>query len=229
MGCACRQNRGINQNSSSKELIISEVLEGNPDLLKKVFNVSTPDNTKNSGITAESYKENITLEPVVAVNTVENTTKSTVITNTTAASPASRVTDGKPNIPEVITEALENDLKSCYLCAKKHLVRAQIFFEEYHTGYPDHIKNLVQSLRVAEVQVRGAFLRWQKVMGHLDMAANELLGNDINSPTMSKEHIILANKIRDARIRLSDNPLASINFDELITRVHLLQYKELDK
>lgn len=221
MGCACRQKQGTStETHSSAELVVQEVIAGSPELLKKVFNVSLPDNTVNSGITQDSYKTDIALEPIVPVAESKSPT----------VKAASRTTNTvKPKLPEVVTEAIENDLKSCYLCAKKHLVRAQIFFEEYHTGYPDHIKNLVQSLRVAEVQVRGAFLRWQKIMGHLDMAANELLGNDINSATMNKEHIILANKIRDARIRLSDNPMASINFDELITKVHLLQYEELEK
>lgn len=206
MGCACKQKR---------DALTSSV---------------TTNSTDGSGITIDSYKTNIELEPVAPISAPirksEQQTTVTLVAATTRNMPAQGTMNSK--LPEVVTEAIENDLKSCYLCAKKHLVRAQIFFEEYHTGYPDHIKNLVQSLRVAEAQVRGAFLRWQKVMGHLDMAANELLGNDINSPNMSKEHIILANKIRDVRLRLSDNPLISINFDELITKVHLLQYKELE-
>ena len=220
MGCACQQKR---QQAAA---------EASSKALGAVMRFTDTQETTAPAVMA--YDKDIALEPVLVP---EDQVKSVVaaavknngnVAQTSNVDPVKELRQSKASL-EVVKEALENNLTSCYLCAKKHLVRAQIFFEEYHTGYPDHIKNLVQSLRVAEVQVRGAFLRWQKVMGHLDMAANELLGNDINAVTMNKEHIILANKIRDARIRLSDNPLASINFDDLITKVHLLQYRELEK
>ena len=54
---------------------------------------------------------------------------------------ASTTSEGVEEV--AIAEAADVDLKQCYLCARKHLSRAQIFFEEYHTGYPNHIKNLI--------------------------------------------------------------------------------------
>lgn len=123
---------------------------------------------------------------------------------------------------DAVAEALANDLPQCYECAKKHLSRAQIFFEEYHTGYPQHIKNLMCSLRVAEEEVRRAYLDWCKILAHLDMAANELLGNDINGKRLKKDHVDLAAKIREVRLKLGSDPLYVPDFDSLLVSVQLL-------
>lgn len=114
------------------------------------------------------------------------------------------------------------DLAQCYLCAKKHIVAAKTLFREYHTGYSDHLKNLIDSLRVAEDKVREAFIKWQDIMGELNMAEAELLGG--SDEYMDPEHIKVANLIRDERIRLSDDTLYKPVFDELLVRVQLLQY-----
>lgn len=124
----------------------------------------------------------------------------------------------------VVKEALEVDLTSCYECAKKHISRAQILFEEYHTGYPDHIKNLMNSMRVAESEINKAFQLWQKVQAHLDMASAEFLGNDTTAETMQRAHIQLANDIRDVRLKLAQNPLYIPKFDALLTRVQQFEY-----
>ena len=123
---------------------------------------------------------------------------------------------------DAVTEALAHDLPQCYECAKKHLSRAQIFFEEYHTGYPQHIKNLMCSLRVAEDEVRQAYLDWCKILAHLDMAANELLGKDVNGLKLKKQHIDLAAKIREVRLNLGSDPLYVPDFDSLLVSVQLL-------
>ena len=125
-----------------------------------------------------------------------------------------------------ITEAAANDLPQCYECAKKHLSRAQIFFEEYHTGYPQHIKNLMCSLRVAEEEVRRAYLNWCRILAHLDMAANELLGNDVNGLRLRKRHIDLACKIREVRLNLSADPLYIPDFDTLLTSTQALMFTD---
>ena len=111
------------------------------------------------------------------------------------------------------------DLERCYLCAKKHIVAAKILFQEYHTGYSNHIKNLINSLRVSEEEVRDAFLKWQRIMGELNMGEAELLGNS----EIDEEHIKLANRIRDERIKLSDDTLYVPNFDDLLVAVQLLE------
>lgn len=132
-----------------------------------------------------------------------------------------------PPVP-VVLDALEIDLVQCYLCAKKHIMRAAIFFEEYHTGYSDRAKRLIESLKVSEDEVKSAFKLWQRIMGELNMAEGELLGNDANSNTMDAKHVALANKIRDERLKLSDNPLYVPDFDELAFEVHVLQFTALE-
>lgn len=156
--------------------------------------------------------DDITVEPITANKNVEN--KQITLTPAKHAG--------------VLQDAKEINLEQCYLCAKKHVSRARDFFEEYHTKYPDHIKNLIESVRVAEQDVMRAFLLWQRVMSQMNMGEGELLGNDLNRLTMRKEHIALANRIRDERIKLSDDPLYSPDFDTLLVEIHLLQHKVLD-
>lgn len=120
---------------------------------------------------------------------------------------------------DVVEYAKQLDLPRCYLCAKKHISAAKTLFREYHTGYPNHIKNLMNSLRISEELIRSAFIKWQDIMGELNMAEAELLGN----AGMDEPHIALANKIRDERIKLSDEPLYVPNFDDLLVAVHKLQ------
>ena len=125
-------------------------------------------------------------------------------------------------------EAFEIGLKQCYECAKKHLARAKEEFKEYHTGYPGHIKNLIQSTRVAEDSVRQAFLTWTEVQAQLDMSAGELLGSEANQLQMREEHISLANRIREERLKLNDNPLYVPEFDDLLVAIHQLEYQTLE-
>lgn len=116
------------------------------------------------------------------------------------------------------------NLARCYLCAKKHISAAKILFKEYHTGYSDHIKNLMESLRVAEDKVREAFILWQDIMGQLDMAEVELVG----MPDLDKidpDHVRVANLIRSERINLSDNVFYKPDFDSLLVEVQLLQLR----
>lgn len=123
-----------------------------------------------------------------------------------------------------IDNAVEADLPQCYECAKKHLSRAQIFFEEYHTGYPQHIKNLMCSLRVVETEINKAFRIWCKILAHLDMSANELLGRDVNGSQVKKEHLALACRIRESRLKLNADPLYIPDFESLLTAIQKLEY-----
>lgn len=124
-----------------------------------------------------------------------------------------------------VSEALEIDLPQCYLCAKKHIGRAQQFFEEYHTGYPDHIKQLVDSTFEAESEIYKAFQKWEKARSQMDMSAGELLGNSLGGSTMSADHVKLASRIREERLKLEQNPLYIPDFDKLKYEIHMLQQK----
>lgn len=132
----------------------------------------------------------------------------------------------KPQEPVVVAEAKEIGLKQCYECAKKHLSRAKEEFKEYHTGYPQHSKNLIQSMRVAEADVAQAFLKWNEIQAQLDMSAGELLGREVNVDKVRSEHIELANDIRTERLKFNDNPLYIPRFDELLVRIQVLEYSE---
>lgn len=124
-------------------------------------------------------------------------------------------------------EAVSINLKQCYECAKKHVSRAKEEFKEYHTGYPEHIKNLMMSMRVAEADIRGAFLKWCEVQAQLDMGAGELLGRDINGDTMKFSHVKVAKAIRKERLQLNTDPLYVPDFDELLVQIQLLEHSAL--
>lgn len=136
------------------------------------------------------------------------------------------VTEASPEI--TIAEARSIGLNQCYECAKKHLSRAKEEFREYHTGYSNHIKNLIQSVHAAEEEVRKAFLKWAEVQAQLDMSAGELLGRDANFNKLCREHIQLANSIRTERLKLSSNPLYIPDFDNLLVQIQVLEYSTLE-
>ena len=235
MACGCRKNQTVQQQTAPRVTVLGQAAGAG----------FIPDGgvTTAAGVSDDKFKTNIALEPVTVpaeqpVNMQTTSVKNVpqeVIEKTKQQMRARKAANQQQMQQQstiqspVIREALENNLKSCYLCAKKHLVRAEIFFEEYHTGYPDHIKNLIESLKVSELSVKKAFLLWQRVMGQLDMAANEFLGNDINGSTMNQQHIAIANEIRNERIRLSDNTLYVPNFDDLLVKVHTIEHEMLDK
>lgn len=122
--------------------------------------------------------------------------------------------------------AEEINLEQCYLCAKKHVGRAQIFFEEYHTGYDDRVKRLIESLQVSEGKVKEAFLLKEKIQAHLDMASGELLGNGSEGSYSDDSHVATANAIRDERLKLQDDPMYIPKFSELLESIHKLQYAD---
>lgn len=126
-----------------------------------------------------------------------------------------------------VSEALDIGLTQCYLCAKKHIGRAQQFFEEYHNGYPAHIKQLVDSLFDASSNIYEAFQLWEKTRSQMDMSAGELLGNSIGSKTMNREHVEIAAEIRGERLKLEQNPLYVPDFDKLKYKIHVLQHRAL--
>lgn len=126
-----------------------------------------------------------------------------------------------------VAESFDIGLSQCYLCAKKHIGRARQFFEEYHNGYPDHIKNLVDTLFEAESDIYGAFQLWQSVQDQMDMAAGELLGNNKGGRSLKQDHIDLAVMIRKERLKFDQNPLYVPNFEELKYKIHRLQHTVL--
>ena len=122
-----------------------------------------------------------------------------------------------------VSDAKEIGLTGCYLCAKKHLGRAQIFFEEYKMGYPERIKSLVDTFFDMESDVYKAFTLWQKVQNQMDMASGELIGSDFDGKELPEAHVKLAEEIRGERLKLEENPLYKPRFDILRAKVHLLQ------
>lgn len=128
-----------------------------------------------------------------------------------------------------VAESLDIDLEQCYLCAKKHLGRAQQFFEEFHTGYPTHVKNLVDSVFSAESEVYKAFQLWQKTQSQMDMSAGELLGNKLGSRQLKQDHVELAAAIRKERLKFDQNPLYIPDFDSLKYQIHRLQHTVLNE
>lgn len=207
MACGCRKN-----NNSNSEIAIEPILTSS----------SSPVSTDTEPETAARVVDDITVEPIVVpTSTVKPPPGPVAGDNTLPVNTSNKHVN-------TLQDAAEIGLEQCYLCAKKHVERAKDFFEEYHTKYPSHIKNLIESARVAEIDVRRAFLVWQRIMGQMNMGEGELLGKDLNALTMRKEHIDLANKIREERIKLSDDPLYSPDFDTLLVEIHLLQHKVLD-
>lgn len=206
MACSCKNKR---KNTISQEDITIEPVS------IEAISVGTSLENINTDSLNNTIKDDITLEPVVLQD----------ITNTVNTNKKQTATVADPSVE---AEAARVGLKQCYLCTKKHLAEAQILFTEYHTGYPDYIKNLIESVRVAETDIRKAFLTWQKIMAQMNMSEIELLGKDANVLSMKKEHVVLANKIREERLKLSDNPLYSPDFDKLLLDVHILQHRILE-
>jgi hypothetical protein len=142
------------------------------------------------------------------------------------SSPSNAKGSVAPREVSVEDAAKELALDQCYLCAKKHIGRAQSFFEEYHTGYDDRVKRLIESLRVAEGQIQEAFLLKERTQAQLDMAAGELLGGTPGGSVIDAEHVRVANLIRDERLNLQDDSLYVPNFDKMLIEVQKLQYSE---
>ena len=187
---------------------------------------------KSSSTTESANKmDEITIEPIEISSSSINTDSIFRAVSYSEENRKRILTNAADNVvsdASVIKEAELINLKQCYLCTKKHIARAQEFFIEYLTGYPTYIKNLVDSLRAAEVDVNRAFLLWQKTMAQMNMAEGELLGNDFNLVPEKEAHIELAKKIRQERLKLSDDVLYSPDFSMLLTEVHLLQHKVIE-
>ena len=206
MACGCK-----NKNKAKIE-----------DMTIESINVGVDTSTSNSS--DKNIEHDITLEPVI----LEHSTDDTEMRVMASVGQQRPLSVNRTNNTSVERDAEWLGLKQCYLCTKKHLAAAQILFGEYHTGYPDYIKTLIESTKVAESEVKKAFLLWQKIMAQLNMSENELLGKNANALKMREEHIALANKIRDARLMLSDDTLYSPDFDELLLDVHMLQHKVIE-
>lgn len=215
MACACKsKNKNIANTDITVEPIQSNTAVGSQEVVANRVNAAAAYKRTIVGTGDTSISDDITVEPITA--TLTGNKQTTVKANIDAGA------------TELLRDAREINLEQCYLCAKKHIERAKDFFEEYHTGYPDHVKNLIESVQIAERDVMRAFLLWQRIMGQMNMGEGELLGKDANQLKMKSAHITLANKIRDERLRLSDDPLYVPNFDDLLVEIHLLQHKVLD-
>lgn len=121
----------------------------------------------------------------------------------------------------------QEGLGQCFACALKHIARARIFYEEYHTGYPMHIKLSIECTALVEMAVQQAFLKRRKAMAHMDMASCELVGDEQASQykSLRGKVIALANRIRDIRLELEKDPLMAPPFDEILIEIQRLQYQ----
>lgn len=205
MACACRNKNKTTDNNVSNDITVEPVAM--PIVAQNSF--TTVSGTSNSDNSTQDIELTLVNKDVTA-------------------------SDGRAHMKRIPystpseMEAHEINLKQCYLCTKKHIGRAKEFFQEYHTGYPDHIKNLMMSTRIAENTIRKAFLLWQQAMSQLNMAEGELLGDRSNELKMREEHLSLANRIRTERLKLSDDPLYVPDFDQLLVDIHILQLRVLE-
>lgn len=99
---------------------------------------------------------------------------------------------------------LVEGLQSCLDCVIKHLERSKILCGEMVQGYPNY-KEILSNEMLKSIEVYEAFyLKYWDVLGELDMASNEMVGDikSLNGNKLVNEIINQANTIRKARIDL---------------------------
>lgn len=203
MGCACskNKNKGSQDISSADPSPVSKNSDG--QLIK--YGIV-------DGKVVTSYiAPNVEIVEMSPTNNIKENIKMTAIKRA-----------------DVVKDAAEIGLPSCYLCAKKHLGRAQAFFEEYKMGYPERIKSLVDTFFEMGSEIDKAFTLWQRIQNQMDMASGELIGADFDGKELPEAHVQLAEELREERLKLEENPLYKPRFDILRTKIHLLQ-KRVEK
>ena len=92
-------------------------------------------------------------------------------------------------------------LMSCTECVLKHLQRAKILYNEMLQGYPNYKEILLNEMTKSVDIYEAFYLKYWDILGELDMASNELIG-DISSLDKSVAEGVInpANLIRKSRI-----------------------------
>ena len=102
---------------------------------------------------------------------------------------------------------------TCLDCARKHLTQAKILRSEMFMGYPEHWEFSFEHMEKAEEKIWEAHDKYWDSMGHMSEASDELVVN----------HPVIANNIRDERLKFQDNPNYTPDFDGLRRQVTLLE------
>ncbi len=97
-------------------------------------------------------------------------------------------------------------LSNCFDCAKKHLSRAKILWEEFNMNYPDHALLCFNEFTKANKVIEEAYTIYWDILGNLDQSSCELVGELKDLPKGYQANIIeLANDIRTQRINFQNN------------------------
>lgn len=132
----------------------------------------------------------------------------------------------KPDQLIALGDDLIKGLSNCFNCAKKHLSRAKILYEEWHQNYPEHGTLLYNQFIEANKTIEQGYIMFWDSLGQLDMASNQLIGNLINLPESFQIQMInLANEIRQERILFQENSNHVPDFDKLRLNIQKLQNK----
>lgn len=130
----------------------------------------------------------------------------------------------KPDSLIALGEDLILGLTNCFECAKKHITRAKILFEEWHQKYPEHGSIMYNQFTEANRDIEQGYLLFWDSIGQLDMASSELIGQLIGlNQDFSIQIINLANDIRKARILFQQNSNNIPDFAKLRLNIQKLQ------
>lgn len=136
-----------------------------------------------------------------------------------------------PSTVQGIGYDLIEGLTACFECAKKHLSRAKIFYEEWKLGYPEHNTLMYKSFIEANKTLEEGYSLFWDALGQLDMSACELIGyelSDLQSDAQA-EMIELANKIRSARLLFQEDSTKVPDWNNLRVEIQRTQNKLLKK
>lgn len=117
-------------------------------------------------------------------------------------------------------------LTHCFQCTKKHLIRSKTLYNQLVLGYPNYAQIIFKQLTNANKVVQQCYVLYWDIIGQIDMASCQLVGQIIQLPTNFRQQIIqLANEIRLARIKFQENILDIPDWNKLLVSVQLLQNK----
>ena len=132
----------------------------------------------------------------------------------------------KPDTLIGLGNDLIEGLDACFECAKKHLTRAKILYEEFLQGYPNHEPMMFNEFTTTNRVLEEAYAYYWDSLGQLDMASAELVGDFTNLPgTYQAELIELANEIRIARITYQEDLTKVPDWNKLRIDIQKLQNK----
>lgn len=114
----------------------------------------------------------------------------------------------------------QRERTACMDCGRKHLGQAKlllgqakILLKEAWQGYPEHFELCFDRMEGASAELWLAHDKFHDCMAHMAEAADELVS----------KYAELANRIRDERLKLQDDPNYWPDFDGLRRAVTLLE------